>query len=217
MGRLPGAAPGWRAGRGAGGRFGQSAAAASALTPLQASPALTRTALFGRSAREEHPREALVLLWLAAQPGLLPDYADELAEMDWQGKAAIRVCQGLLQALVDVAVCAGPAGSGIDLARLSETVAATLAAPAMREALARLEAVVSSAQARAMTAATPLPLVREVIHQGLVLHRRARTLHSELEAAEKAFAEEPSESHFQWLLDTKAKLQSLDGTEAGAE
>jgi DNA primase len=56
-----------------------------------------------------------------------------------------------------------------------------------------------------------------MIHQALVLHRRARTLHSELKAAERAFSEDSSEGNLAWLLDVKARLTSLDGTGANEE
>jgi DNA primase len=46
------------------------------------------------------------------------------------------------------------------------------------------------------------------------LHRRARTLHSELRAAERALAEEESEANLAWLREVQKQLSSVEGAEA---
>jgi len=46
------------------------------------------------------------------------------------------------------------------------------------------------------------------------LHRRTRTLHKELKAAEQALGREPSEEDFLWLRDVQERLAAVDGTEA---
>jgi DNA primase len=51
----------------------------------------------------------------------------------------------------------------------------------------------------------------------LTLHHRNRTLNKDLKDAERALGEEPSEQNLAWLLDIKAQLSSLEGTEASIE
>jgi DNA primase len=46
------------------------------------------------------------------------------------------------------------------------------------------------------------------------LHRRTRTLHKELKAAEQALGSEPGEENFLWLRDVQERLAAVDGTEA---
>ncbi len=169
--------------------------------PLRASSALVRSPLFAAHGIGESPREATILLGLAARPQLLAAFADELAEMDWQGRAARVMCQALLQAVVDEET--SPDG-----------VAARLAGRAATEARAALGRMVRHADlARIATQDDPEAAAR-VIRQAFVLHRRARTLHSELRAAEQALAAEQTEANLAWLQDVKDRLASLEGTEA---
>jgi DNA primase len=56
--------------------------------------------------------------------------------------------------------------------------------------------------------------VFDSIHQAIVLHQRARTLNSELRAAERALADEATEANFAWIKDVKARLDTIEGTEA---
>jgi DNA primase len=71
---------------------------------------------------------------------------------------------------------------------------------------------------RARLALTAEPhAVSEMIQQALVLHQRARTLHTELKSAERAFSDDPSDANQAWLLDVKARLTSLEGTEASLD
>lgn len=46
------------------------------------------------------------------------------------------------------------------------------------------------------------------------MHRRARTLHSELRAAERALGEEESEANLAWLREVQNQLSSVEGAEA---
>jgi DNA primase len=62
----------------------------------------------------------------------------------------------------------------------------------------------------------PLRL-EDALWQAITLHRRARTLHSELRAAERALAEDNSEANFAWLQEIKRQLSSVEGTEADVE
>ena len=61
--------------------------------------------------------------------------------------------------------------------------------------------------------ADPLRL-EDALRQAITLHRRARTLHSELRAAERALAEEDNEANLAWLREVQNQLSSVEGAEA---
>jgi DNA primase len=52
------------------------------------------------------------------------------------------------------------------------------------------------------------------LHQAMTLHRRAVTLHKELLAAERALAEDGSETSLAVIRDLQLQLSALDGMEA---
>jgi DNA primase len=171
---------------------------------MRASPALARSSIFATPGIGDNSREATILVGLAAHPEILVGMADELAEVDWQGHSALRVCQALLQAVVD---------GGLDSGRLAEAVRAGATGPAFT----RLEKLVSSSDLGRLAPDADTYAVSDMIRQALVLHRRARTLHTELKAAERAFSDDASEDNLAWLLDVKTRLSSLEGTEASHE
>jgi DNA primase len=55
------------------------------------------------------------------------------------------------------------------------------------------------------------------LKQALVLHRRFGALHTELQKAEAALAQEASEHNLARLRDIQAQLSALEGTEAVIE
>ncbi|MGH6830067.1 MAG: DNA primase, partial [Methylocella sp.] len=57
----------------------------------------------------------------------------------------------------------------------------------------------------------------EVLKQALSLHRRARTLHRELQLAELALGKDSSEANLGRLKDIQAQLSALGGIEAAVE
>ncbi|MEN5081237.1 DNA primase [Bosea sp. TWI1241] len=191
---------GGKPGRGGGapGGFG-----ARPVGPLRASPQLSRSPLFLQK-RGENPREAFILLALASHPSLLMRCVDEIAELALDGPAAERFRQALLDAAIDGAFDAEAFGLRLEQTRVAEARAALMA--------------VTGAAERAMLGQAADPeSVFESIRQALVLHHRARTLHSELKAAERALAEDATEANFAWMKDVKARLETIEGTEASAE
>lgn len=176
----------------------------SAGRPLRASPALARSSIFATPGIGENTREATILVGLSQHPDLLTVMADELAEIDWQGHAALRVCQGLLQVVVD-----GQANA--------DGITAMTESASVKDAFGRLKRLVSSADRSRLAPDADAHAISDTIRQALVLHRRARTLHTELKAAERAFSEDANEENFAWLLDVKSRLTSIEGTEASQE
>ncbi|MBN9445305.1 MAG: DNA primase, partial [Bosea sp.] len=195
--------PGFSGGGRGAGRSGFGAAAARLNLPLRASPQLARSALLQRAHRE-NPREAFVLLALASHPDLVLRCVDDIAELALEGPAAERFRQALLDAT----------GEG-DFDR--EAFQRRLQQTRVAEAQAALLAVTGPAERLKLLQTADPESVFDSIHQALVLHRRARTLHSELKAAERALADEATEANFAWMKDVKARLDDVEGTQANAD
>lgn len=173
------------------------------LSLVRPSPQLTSSPLMQRR-HGENPREAFILLALASHPELVMRCVDEIAELALDGPAAERFRQALLDAAIDGAFDQEVFGRRLEQGRVAEAQAALLAVtqPAERLKLAQTADPES---------------VFDSIRQALVLHHRARTLHSELKAAERALADEPTEANFAWMKDVKARLETIEGTEANSE
>ena len=125
--------------------------------------------------------------------------ADEIAELSLDGPAAERFRQALLDAVEDT----------LD----RETLANRLAQPRVREAQGHLMAVTGPAERLKLAQDADPESVFDSIHQAIVLHHRARTLNSELRAAERALADDATEANFAWIKDVKdyALSQALKG------
>lgn len=185
------------------GRGGWPQPAPWAIGPLKASSQLTQSKLMTRS-RGEDAREAFILLALASHPELVLRCADEIAELALDGPAAERFRQVLLDVALDG-----------DLDR--EALASRLEQPRVQESQRALLAVTGRAERLKLTEAADPESVFDSIRQAIVLHHRARTLHSELKAAERALADEATEANFAWIKDVKARLDTIEGTEAMSE
>ncbi|MGO4404105.1 DNA primase [Bosea sp. RAF48] len=170
--------------------------------PLRASSALTQSRLVAK-VRGEDQREAFILLALASHPDLILRCADEIAELSLDGPAAERFRQALLDAVED------------KLDR--EILANRLVQPRVREAHNQLMAVTGPAERRKLAQDADPESVFDSIYQAIVLHHRARTLNSELRAAERALADDATEANFAWIKDVKARLEAIEGTEAMSE
>lgn len=182
------------------GRGWQPAAPPWATGLLKASSQLAASKMMARK-RGEDTREAFILLALASHPDLIPRCADEIAELALDGPAAERFRQALLDAAME---------EGFDAATLAER----LAQPRVGEAQAALMAVTGPAERLKLAQSADPESVFDSIRQAVVLHHRARTLHSELKAAERALADEATEANFAWIKDVKARLETIEGTEA---
>ena len=170
--------------------------------PLRASSALTQSRMIAK-VRGEDQREAFILLALANHPDLILRCLDDIAELSLDGPAAERLRQALLDAVDD----------SLDRERLAER----LAQPRVREAYGQLLAVTGPAERLKLAQDADPESVFDSIHQAVVLHQRARTLNSELRAAERALADEATEANFAWIKDVKARLETIEGIEAMSE
>jgi DNA primase len=148
------------------------------------------------------PREAMMLAILAAHPELLQAHAETLSELDFGGRPAERLRSALLD-------CAA-SGERLD----SAVIAARLSRAGIEDAVERLASAVRPGDRWALDPhADPLRL-EDALRQAFILQRRARTLHSELRAAERALAEGESEANLAWMRQVQNELSSIEGAEA---
>lgn len=201
--RFEGRRQGGGAGGSRGGRGFQRGAERPPLALVRPSPQLTNSPMLQRR-HGENTREAFILLALASHPDLVMRCVDEIAELALDGPAAERFRQALLEAAFDGSFDQEAFGRRLEQSRVAEARAALLA-------------VTQPAERLKLVQTADLESVFDSIRQALVLHHRARTLHSELKAAERALADEPTEANFAWMKDVKARLEDVEGTEANPE
>jgi len=201
--RFEGRRQGGFGGNARGGRGFPRAAERQPLSQVRPSLQLTNSPLMQRR-HGENPREAFILLALASHADLVMRCVDEIAELALDGPAAERFRQALLEAAFDGSFDQEAFGRRLEQTRVAEARAALLAVTQPAERLKLLQTA-------------DLESVFDSIRQALVLHHRARTLHSELKAAERALADEPTEANFAWMKDVKARLEAVEGTEANPE
>jgi DNA primase len=206
--RLAGLAPDPRARRGnaPGSSFrdrrgGSGGSAQPARLHLRASPMLARSSIFaGGTALSS--REAMILSVLAVHPELLHAHAEALAELDLSGRES----EALRGLLLDCAASGEPADPTVMEARLARAGLAGL--------VERLAARIGSGDRWTLDPHADPARLAGALRQAMTLHRRARTLHSELRAAERALAEEESEANLAWLREVQHQLSSAEGAEA---
>jgi DNA primase len=192
--------PGMTAPRG--GRGGYMAPPAYTAAPPPVSAALTRSRVFSGSGGIPR-REAEILLNLLNHPGLLAQYAEDLAEIELVGRETTRL-RGAMTALAaetyadHVELRLALDRLGVEAERLAIEAAAQPMAWALKPDAAEIDAA-------------------EVLRQALALHRRARALHRELKSAEFALGEDASEQNLARLREIQAELSGIEGREAAVE
>ena len=187
-------------GRGGRGRVGEPVS--PRLQAGSAGPLLMGTAQFAGGMSD---REALIVLALMNHPELLGLEAEDLAGLDFEHPGARAIRDVLLHAMAE--------GAELD--------PAVLRARADRAGLGEIVETLSTAATRNHRwalgpYADPVKLAG-TLRQAVILHRKSRTLNSELRAAERALAEEESDANLAWLCDVVGRMQSLDGAEAHAD
>jgi DNA primase len=168
---------------------------------LSVSPLLARNALF-TGGPADTPREAMILCTFLSHPEVLQNHAETLAELELEG----RLAQSLRRLLLDTAA----SGEAIDPA----VMRARLERAGLTEAATRLTALVRPGDRWTLDPHADLLRLEDALRQAITLHRRARTLHSELRAAERALAEEDNEANLAWLREVQNQLSSAEGAEA---
>ena len=159
-------------------------------------------------------REALILQAALNHPWLLHDHMEELAEAEFRHADT----QKLKSALID----AFAHHVAENIGQSSETESATGRAALLAELdrrgfaglLGRIERAITTASVwgvRPQAAAADVLLTWK---QLVALHRQWHSLTRELKDAELALGQDNSEANYTRLVDVKARLSTLDGTEA---
>jgi DNA primase len=168
-----------------------------------------------RGHRAAIPRnEALILQAALNHPWLLHDHMEELAEAEFRHADT----QKLKSALIDVFAHHSAGEFREDSGRASEADRTELVAELDRlgfgELLGRIERSITTLS---VWGAQPQAARDDVLltwKQLVALHRQWHSLTRELKDAETALGQDTSEANYTRLLDVKARLSSLDGTEA---
>src|SRR3954451_4842932 len=148
---------------------------------LRASPTLARSTLFAGGAGIS-PREAFILGVLAAHPELLERHAETLAEIEFSSREP----DALRSALLDCAGSSEASGQAVIQAVVQER----LARVGLLRVVERFTERVRPGDRWALDPHADPVRLEDALRQAIVLHRKARALHTELRAAERALAEE---------------------------
>ncbi len=181
---------------------------------IAASPQLAAGPLH-RGHRTAIPRnEALILQAAIIHPWLLHDHIEELAAAEFRHADT----QKLKGALIDVFAHHFAEDFGKEGEAASSQQSAALAAELAKRGFAGLlERIQRSITTPSVWGAGPSAGAADVLltwKQLVALHRQWHSLTRELKAAEMALGQDNTEANYARLRDIKARLSSLDGTEA---
>jgi DNA primase len=155
-------------------------------------------------------REALILQTAMNHPWLLHDHLEELAEAEFRHADT----QKLKSALIDVFAH----HFAEDFARDGEGERTALAAELTRrgftDLLARIDRTITTLSVWGSQPQAAHDDVLQTWKQLVALHRQWHSLTRELKDAETALGQDNTEANYARLRDVKARLSSLDGTEA---
>ncbi len=155
-------------------------------------------------------REALILQAALNHPWLLHDHLEELAAAEFHNADTQRLKSGL----IDVFAHHSASDFSGDSAAERMELAAALERRGFADVLGRIARTITTA---AVWGARPEAAADDVLltwKQLLALHRQWHSLTRELRDAETALGEDTSEANYARLRDVKARLSSLEGTEA---
>ena len=155
-------------------------------------------------------REALILQAAVNHPWLLHDHLEELAETEFRHADA----QKLKGALIDVFAHHFAEDFGRDGETERAELAAELARRGFSDLLGRIARTITTPSVWGALSAAAGSDVLLTWKQLVALHRQWNSLTRELKDAETALGADNSEANYARLRDVKARLSSLDGTEA---
>jgi DNA primase len=148
------------------------------------------------------PREAVLVLTVISHPAILDAEAEAFGAMDLANGALDR----LRQAILDIAA----EEAGGDAAGLRKR----LEDDGFGELIGRLADTVRHGHDRFALGGHDFSDALAGWRHTMALHRKSSTLHKELNAAERALAEEGSEASLARLKDIQRQIESLEGREA---
>lgn len=196
--RPPGGGGGgqWGKGGGVSGRGGGVAGR------MAVSETLARSAMVKKAGGVMPLREAVLVVSLVNHTMLAEQFFDEVEQLSLSHKD--------LKALLDVVV--DTLAHREDHSR--EAVLAAIGSAALMPVWERALDHVKRAEHWPALADAALDDARDALLQALKLHNGARTLQSELKAAEAAVASEPTEENFRHMVAVQAELRELQAAEA---
>ncbi|MDR3423016.1 MAG: DNA primase [Xanthobacteraceae bacterium] len=185
---------------------------------MAASPRLAESPLH-RGHRTAIPRrEALILQAALNYPWLLHDHLEELSETEFRHADTRKLKAALIDILAHHAGQGAEhevqqrAGQQAELDRME--LAAELTRRGFADLIGRIERTITTLS---VWGARPEAAAADVLHtwrQLLALHRQWHSLTRELKDAEMALGQDNTETNYSRLRDVKARLSSIDGTEA---
>ncbi len=169
--------------------------------PVVASNALKNSPLVSRAKTVASPREVILLATLINHPGLIDDYLEEIAAVDFSHPPLY----AFRDALIDV--CSDAPLSAEDVRKALEKKGFSDLMDAFDDVISRHGIWQARAQASDADALAGW-------RQALSLHRRANSLHKELSGAKKALELELTNENLARLQDIKNQLNAMQGIEA---
>jgi DNA primase len=165
-------------------------------------------------------REALILQCLINHPWLLHEHLEEVAALELAHPEAHKLRAGIIAAFAnDHHLSTDPSGQ-------AEKMRADLAGSGFSQILQRVDRAITTSAVWGAKSGAAREDVLSTWHQLVALHHQWHSLFRELKDAEAALGQESgqesgqgsgkesSEANLSWLRDVKARLESLDGTEA---
>jgi DNA primase len=216
-------------GRGQGGGQGGLGSPGLPRGPYQAtSPQLAASPIMRGQRSAMSRREALILQCLINHPWLLHDHLEEVAALELAHPEAHRLRAGIIAAF------ANDHHQHADPSEAAGKMRADLEGGGFSQILQRVELAITTAAVWGVRPGAAREDVLSTWHQLVALHRQWHSLFRELKDAEAALGQETdretdresgqgtdresgqqsSEAGLAWLRDVKARLESLDGTEA---
>jgi DNA primase len=183
-----------------------------AAAPL-VSQSLAKSPLFRPGKPRLPPRDGLILLLLLNHPGLIGRHIEDLAEIAFSSAEA----GALRDTLLASAAAHLPAQAGDEPSPDAPSLRAAVEGQGFGAILQQLDGMAAHASHWYTKAGAADADADEVLKQALSLHRRARTLHRELQLAELALGKDSSEANLGRLKDIQAQLSALGGIEAAVE
>jgi DNA primase len=172
-----------------------------------ASPHLATSPIMRGQRSSLSRREALILQTLISHPWLLHDHLEETASLELAHPEAHKLRAGILAAFAN---CGPTDDIDVERTRIREWVEKN----GYLEQIQRVERAITTGAVWGAQAGAAREDVLSTWHQLVVLHRQWHSLLRELKDAELALGDEASDANLGWLLDVKARLAEVDGTEA---
>ncbi|MCJ2088327.1 DNA primase [Methylobacterium sp. E-005] len=150
-------------------------------------------------------REAVIVGTLLAHPEMLAEFAEEIAELDFEDPDAKAVLSVLL-------ACAAE-----DERTDPEVLQNRIIRAGLKPAAERILALARSRDRNTVAPHADPAQRADALRQAMILHRQAGALHSELREARQAFENDPTDAGWAWLCEVKARLETVIAAEAEAE